>query len=216
MPILDRLPEFDERSRLHNVRSLLPSPDPRSYTWRCTANLDQGNEGACVGFGWAHEGIARPKVIAGVNNATAFNIYHDAQKIDEWPGEDYQGTSVLAGAKVCQRYGWYTEYRWAFTTMDALAAISRHGPAVIGINWYEGMWDTDERGFIRPTGRLVGGHAPCVRGVNVKDQTVLIHNSWGASWGGTKWGPGTALLTWDDFDRLLHEDGECCIPVRAA
>lgn len=211
--VLDRIPQFDEKSRAFNVRQILEVLSPRSYTWRNELNLDQGPDGACVGFAWAHEAASRPVPVANLGYHDAFAVYKDAQKIDPWPGEDYSGTSVLAGAKVAKERGWLKEYRWAFNTNDALAAISRHGPVVLGINWYDGMFDTDENGFIAPTGRIAGGHAIIARGVSKKDETVLLHNSWGRNWGGTKWGPGTALLTWDNLDRLLHEDGEACVPV---
>jgi hypothetical protein len=211
--VLNRLPYFDERSRAYNIRAVVDRTIPRSFTWACAANLDQRSEGACVGFGWTHEAIARPREWNNLGDGDARSHYREAQKIDPWPGENYEGTAVIAGAKVAQQRGYIGEYRWAFSTQDALAAISRKGPAVIGVNWYTGMFDTDANGFIRPTGRVAGGHCILVRGVNVKAKTVLLHNSWGKDWGGTRWGPGTALLTWDDFDRLLREDGECCIPV---
>lgn len=219
-PRLGRLPQFDERSRSFNVRSLFAAAQvPRSYTWACTTNLDQGADGACVGFSWAHELAARPYARP-ASNTLGHAIYHSAQKLDEWEGGSYpgaspiyEGSSVLAGAKAAQSMGHISTYRWAFTVDDALTVISRHGPAVIGIWWWTGMFDTDSKGFIHPTGQREGGHAILVRGVNVKARTVLLHNSWGASWGGTKWGPGTALLSWEDFGFLLQDGGECCVPV---
>lgn len=45
----------------YQIMSLLGGlKPPRSYTWRCSKVLDQGREGACCGFGTAHELIARP------------------------------------------------------------------------------------------------------------------------------------------------------------
>lgn len=205
---LDRIPQFDIRSRGYSIRPLLTTNQPRSYTWGINVTLDQGTEGACVGFAWAHEHAAHP-VIRPASAELALSIYHAAQKIDPWPGENYSGTSVLAGAQVMQHNGALREYRWAFNTLDALTAISRHGPAVLGIGWREGMWDTDSNGYIHATGRIVGGHAILARGVNVKNKTVTLRNSWGPGWGRN----GDALLSWDDFDALLQDDGECCIPV---
>jgi hypothetical protein len=211
--ILDRLPEFDDKSRSFNVRAVVPVTEPRSYTWACTPNLDQGSEGACVGFSWTHERAARPKPDLDVTDAEALAIYQMARRLDQWPGEDYDGTSVIAGAKAAQTAGWLTEYRWAFNVHDALVAISRKGPAVIGVNWYSGMWDADRDGFLHVEGNVVGGHAILVRGVDVVRERVLLHNSWGRGWGGTAKGPGTAWLSFADFERLLREDGECCIPT---
>lgn len=216
----DRLPQFDERSRSFDIARTLDTTKPRSYTWGCPANLDQGREGACVGFGWAHEHAARPYVRP-ADNALARALYFEAQRVDEWPGGAYpgaspfyEGTSVLAGAKAAQARGHLSEYRWAFNLNDALTAVSRKGPAVIGVWWWTGMFRPDADGFLHPTGQREGGHALLVRGVNIKARTVVLHNSWGTGWGGTKYGPGTALLTWDDFGSLLADDGECCIPVQ--
>lgn len=206
---LDRREQFDERSRSFDARALLDTSEPRSYTWGCPAWLDQGREGACVGFAWAHEHAARPYVRP-ADTALAQALYREAQRLDPWPGEDYSGTSVLAGAKAAQARGHLSEYRWAFTLADALAVVSRHGPAVAGVNWWTGMFTPDAEGFIRPTGQVAGGHAILVRGVNVRRRTITLRNSWGRSWGRD----GDCYLTWDDFGTLLADGGELCVPVR--
>lgn len=215
-PRLDRLIEFDERSREYPVRTILRADEPRSYTWRLPVYLDQGYEGACVGFSWAHELAARPVEVQGVTKQTARNIYFDAQKLDSWEGGAYpgavpfyEGTSVLAGAKAVHALGKIKEYRWAFSLNDALVAISRRGPGILGCWWYEGMMNPDSKGFIRPTGIPVGGHAIVVRGVSVKNKTVRLSNSWGKDWGVG----GDCFMTWDDFEKVLMNDGEFCIPV---
>ena len=52
---LDRIKYFDKRSRGYPIRRMVARKKMRSYTWRCNVHLDQGSEGACVGFGVAHE-----------------------------------------------------------------------------------------------------------------------------------------------------------------
>lgn len=206
----DWKPRFDERSRNYPIRSLLEKSTLRSNAWSCEPRLDQGREGACVGFGWSHELAANPVVVPGITNDFARNIYHQAQTLDEWAGEDYDGTSVLAGAKTVQSLGYVREYRWAFGLQDVLAALSYHGPVVLGLNWYEGMWDTDEKGFIHVTGSLVGGHCILARGLAVKSKYVTLRNSWGNDWGTD----GDCRILFTDLERLLSESGEACVPVR--
>lgn len=208
--VLDRRVSFDERSRNFPIRAIVPKR-PRSYTWSVGATwLDQGTEGACVGFAWAHELIARPAIVASVTDAFALErIYHEARKIDEWPGENYDGTSVLAGAKVVKAMGAMAEYRWAFGLDDLRLAIGHAGPAVLGLNWYEGMFDPDEQGFIRPSGSIAGGHAIVCYAVNQKQRYFKLRNSWGRDWGRA----GDCFLSFDDMGRLLSEQGEACIPV---
>jgi len=214
-PRLDRLIQFDERSTSFPIRMLVEAKKPRSYTWRCNSWLDQGREGACVGFSWSHELAARPVELA-VDAGYARRLYHDAQRIDEWPGGSYpgarpvyEGTSVLAGAKVLRRVGRIPEYRWAFGLQDLILAVGYQGPAVIGVNWYEGMFKPGPDRFLRVTGDLAGGHAITVIGVSIPRRAFLLHNSWGRGWG---WN-GRAYLSWTDMERLLHEGGEACIPT---
>lgn len=210
-PRLDRVPFFDPRSRSFPVRTLLPAKRPRSYTWRIkTAGvLDQGREGACVGFAWAAELAARPVEVTGVTNSTALNIYRHAQQIDEWPGEAYSGTSVLAGAKVVQGQGRIGSYRWCFSLEDALLTLGYLGPLVLGINWHENMYEPDADGFIHPTGPVVGGHAILARAVNVRAGYVVLRNSWGESYGRG----GDCRLSIPDLGVLLAAQGEACVPL---
>ena len=205
----DRLIQFDERSRKFPIRTVVPKV-PRSYTWRVGLNLDQGSEGACVGFAWAHELAARPVVQGNITNDLARRVYHEAQKIDEWPGEAYDGTSVLAGAKIVQSFGAMSEYRWAFGLEDLRLAVGHAGPAVLGIDWYEGMWDTDGDGFIHTTGEVVGGHAICCYGVDQKNKFFRLHNSWGENWGIR----GACRINFADMEILLAHYGEACIPTK--
>lgn len=207
--VFDRLVQFDARSRAFPVRALIAkAAKPRSYTWSVPVQLDQGSEGACVGFAVSHEAAARPVAVPGVTNEVARGVYHAARTLDEWEGEDYEGTSVLAGMKAGQQRKWYAEYRWAFSLEDVILAIGYHGPCVLGLNWYTGMMQLDDKGFLRPTGIVVGGHAILANRVNVREKWVGLHNSWGGAVNGK--------LTFDDLGMLLHQQGEACIPVKRA
>jgi hypothetical protein len=214
-PRLGRLPEFDERSRAYPIRTLVAGKPHRSYSWRVPLNLDQGHEGACVGFSWSHELAARPVLVKDVDDAFALRVYRRAQQLDEWPGEAYDGTSVLAGAKASVELGKIGEYRWAFGLDDLRLALGYAGPAVLGLNWYAGMFSPAADGRIAPTGHLMGGHAILAYRVDERNERVWLQNSWGASWGMTdrSFGPGKCWLSFADLDRLLGEDGEACIPV---
>lgn len=217
---LDRLEHFDERSRDYPImamRRLEAARKPRSYTWRCTKMLDQGREGACVGFAWSHELAARPSEVLTVSDGFArTQVYWEAQKIDPWEGGSYpgaspryEGSSVLAGAKVIQSMGYIKEYRWAFGLDEVVMTLGYHGPVVLGIPWYESMYRPDKKHFIRPSGRIVGGHAILANGVNVRKGVVRLHNSWGMQWGKL----GEAFITFDDLGRLLEQRGEACVAV---
>ncbi len=214
-PRLGRLPSFDERSRKYNIAPLLEE-EPRALKdriWRVPYVLNQGNVGACVGFSWTHEAMTSPIMVPNLDNNDAFDVYYEARKIDEWEGEDYEGTSVLAGAKVMQQRGYFMEYRWAFNVEDALQALAYVGPIVIGIDWRDNMFDPTEDFYLDCGGDVAGGHAILVYGIEVdKDANplhVLFHNSWGPGWGRY----GNVKVRIDDFRMLLNERGEACIPV---
>lgn len=209
---LNRIQWFDEKSRNFSIAEVTQDKPFRSYTWRCNQWYDQGTEGACVAFSLGHELSARPSEVAKLEAKWLVEqIYWEAQKIDPWAGGSYpgaypfyEGTAVLAGVKVLHKLGYFESYRWAFSTDDAIRGIGYNGPCVIGVNWYSGMLDTDSNGYIRPIGSVVGGHAILVNKVNVKEEYVQVHNSWGRSWGVN----GTAKITFADFDKLLQEYGE--------
>lgn len=238
-PRLDRIHQVDLRTLNYPVAGVLTADQyraPRSYTWSVPVVLDQGQDGSCVGHGWAHELAARPGVVQGVDHRFAVDIYHGAQRRDPWPGGEYAGaspvyagSSVQAGAEEVKALGFIDEYRWAFTIPDLITAVAYRGPAVIGINWHAGMLEPDDDGWIRPTGDVAGGHCLCLPGVRVVRRPgmpppadasevmaaidpvasyVVVHNSWGRSWGIS----GRARLSLADL-AVLWGGGDFAIPV---
>ena len=215
-PRLDRVPEFDERSRSFPIAAVVPEP-LRSRSWPCPLVTDQGREGACVGHAWTHELAATPIAVRDLSSAYANGLYREAQRIDEWPGEDYSGTSVLAGAKILAGRGYMAEYRWAFGIDDVLRAISHAGPVVLGIPWLDSMYEPRPDGMLDCSGRSIGGHAILARGLLLRRwfigsdpwPVVRLRNSWGSDWGLG----GDCFIPVADLERLLADRGECCVPV---
>lgn len=220
-PRLDRLPEKDPRNRDHPVTATRPVEThrnvPRSYTWRCDFWLDQGSEGACTGFSRAQDLGARPRVRS-VTNEMAQQCYTLAKTLDEFPGENYEGSSVQGAAKAAQQLGWIEEYHWAFSLEDFILGLGWFGPAVVGINWYQGMFNPDGDGFIHKTGNIAGGHAILIVGqklylhgdgpfgIDLDQSYVKYHNSWGQDWGVN----GEAKQSLRDFDAIRQEQAEVC------
>lgn len=233
---LDRIPLFDPESRNFSIAEVVEELPLKSKVWICRPRFDQGEEGACVKFGWAHDHAAMPVQVHGITEPMIFDWYHLVQHADPWdgcslgqqcpiePGPQYDGTAVLAGAKFAQEKGYIGEYRWVFGGVIEMArAIAHEGPAVIGVNWHEGMSNTDEYGFIHPTGSVRGGHAVCVRGVrlvptpsrgepDLDRSFFIIRNSWGWNWGIG----GDCRITFSNMQKLLDARGEVCIPMNRA
>lgn len=115
-------------------------------------------------------------------NRLAYQMYKDCQRNDEWPGENYSGTSVVAACRTMIRDG-QIQRAGVTSSFDAMTAWKlRRGPLMMSLPWFEGCYRTDSRGFIRPTGRKVGGHAILDYGVS-RWLTGYLKNSWGLGFG---------------------------------
>jgi hypothetical protein len=217
VPILDWRPNPDPRSAnfrfatLPGCANLSVRP---SITRRKEIFLDQGSEGACTGFGAEHC-MALSPYPQPTSNELAREIYYEARRQDEWPGEDYEGSSVNGAMKAARLHGRISAWHWCYSVPEIKHALSYHGAVEAGSWWWSGMWDVDEAGFVHPTGSRVGGHAYALAGyATVGGATAYrIENSWGPEWGdnGGAWISEPGLLV------LLNEQGEFACPrkVRA-
>ncbi len=171
---------------------------------------NQGNTPQCVGYAWAHwieDGPITHSGATPIINPSL--IYSEAQKIDEWPGENYDGTSVRAGAKYLLDTGKIKSYYWAFDVNTLINTVYNLGPVVVGTYWYQGMFYPDINGVIKPTGRIVGGHAYVINGIDLVKQQFRIKNSWGRNWGKQ----GRAFISFADMSKLISMRGEICLAI---
>lgn len=212
---LGRLPSIDFRDGRFPARAALPVISTRTYRYWNAAQWwgDQGMTSQCVAYAWTHwledgpvthNNVAPPMVQPAA-------VYDAAQLIDEWPGQDYDGTSVRAGAKVLVAQGLIKEYRWCYTLHEMVQWLLENGPLVVGTNWYTGMFNApgNEGEPLSVTGSVAGGHAYVLNGVNTRTRLIRLKNSWGREWGHD----GFAYLRFEDAARLLAEWGECCAAV---
>lgn len=150
--------------------------------YRVGPPLDQKREGACTGFGVQNFLNAAPLMSNGTN-ADAQKLYYRARQIDEWEGEDYDGSSVSAATRAAMELGKVSE--WGYLDTHAACCkwiLDNRGGLIYGMNWYEGMYTPNAEGYIRPTGKMVGGHCLYERGCS-KWLDSRLYNSWGADWG---------------------------------
>ena len=140
---------------------------------------DQGSEGACVGFGWS-----RAMSLFNRLRYDARWLYHEAQKIDEWPGEDYDGTSVRAGGEILRTVG----HRQIYGTQGKTRPVGlSHG--IAAYRWATSVDDVLE-----------------VLGMKGKDYVSFL-NSWGRDY------PRTVRMPASVLERLLLEEGEFAVPT---
>ena len=193
---------------------------------------DQGNEGACVGFGSsAMMGVTNTHqaYLSGSTQTyryAPFWLYNEAQLVDEWPDTPpAEGTSVRAACDVLRtqghrrvRYGLtrpvdpsagIAANRWASNTDEMRAALYSGVAVSIGINWYSNFDSPvtkDGELWIGQSalGRIRGGHCVCVYRYSDRRQAFRFMNSWGKEYPPT-W------LPYDVMQRLLGEDGEAAV-----
>lgn len=193
-----------------------------SRWWVAGLVLDQGREGACVGFGCTGEAMASPvrqkfpapgvapvseaDVVAAANNV-AVSVYHRCLQIDEYEGERDEGTSVRAGLLVGRERGWWGGFRWA-KSLDELRIGLESGPVIAGVDWRDSMYETDAEGRVRIGGSLVGGHCLLITGYSPRwgrhrEPVFRWRNSWGPSYGLH----GNGYIAPADLDRILFRAG---------
>lgn len=209
---LGRKQSADKRDRNYLIKDKLSlrGTKPTFKYWDANGWWgDQGDTPQCVGYSWAHwleDGPVPQNGIAPIVPPSV--IYSEAQKLDVFPGEDYDGTTVRAAAKYLQNRGFVTNYYWAFDLNTLIDTLLLHGPVVVGTYWYENMfYPNPSSGILSATGQVAGGHAYLVNGVDVRRRLFRIKNSWGKSWGKG----GHAFITFKDMTKLIKFGGEICL-----
>jgi hypothetical protein len=222
----------DPRSRAYGVSTTVPEANPkkiRFWTVPSCLPLNQGSEGFCVGYGWSGELAVDPVAIP-VHNQFARMLFNKAREIDLDEGRDFgnDGATLLAGAKAAKQLGLISEYRWCFGIDDVRDSLVNKGPIVLGINWYDGMYETETNGLVRVNGGLVGGHCILLTGywpyvMRRNGQRIGKSSPYGRTvyqWTnsyGIEYGlAGRGYISETDLDRLLKEGAEACVATDIA
>ncbi len=213
---------------LNALELSMDPPDPELSPVR-----DQGHEGACTGFALSgavtllnRQRHARLPAPGDAPVASARMLYEMAKLNDEWPGEDYEGSSIRAALKgffnngVCsedlapyrmgernwhltkeravdaRKVGLGAYYRLRPQIIDYHAALNETGVIYVSAKVHRG-WQNPRKGDISPSSLTEGGHAFIIIGYD--DKGFLIQNSWGTRWGGFNGHPGIARWRYEDW-----------------
>jgi hypothetical protein len=233
----DHRARFDPRSLNFRAAPGVTAMPTAGRIWQHGPVLDQGAEGACVGFGSSGAVAAEPLSRVGVSNSYARNWYRAAQRLDEWPGEAYEGTSVLAGCLEGRRRKMWSGFRWAKRPAELAAGIVADslGPAIIGVQWSEQLYRVPSSGLLDAGVRLDPDLGHCVllfgyvpawadctpalqeglrsHGLDTAAQQLKapgfpLLNSWSAAWGNG----GRALAPVALVQRWFDARGEFGLP----
>jgi hypothetical protein len=193
---------------------------------------DQGTEPVSVGVALAAVLDHLRARNGETSPVSARMLYEFALRYDEFPGTDYEGTSLAGGVAALSRHGVCLESQWplgakgsvppAAALEAALAnrpqgirhvaggveelksAVFEHRAVAVAATLHEG-WDLPVNGAIQAGTRVQGGHAFAV--VGYTRAGFVVQNSWGPSWGGFTHGgvvhPGLALWPFDDAAKHL-------------
>ncbi|WP_157756738.1 hypothetical protein [Plantactinospora sp. KBS50] len=182
-----------------------PAPaGDRAPAWELPIQLDQGDTGHCVGFGWSGWVDATP-VAGQYQNADAHALYYECKVIDGEPRAE-TGSTVRSGALALRNRGRLAAFAFARSLAEIDDWINSQGSVVVGTDWTNDMFRPDSAGYVKPTGAVAGGHCYLMLDRLDDEQAYLFQNSWGAGWGSN----GRFKIKCSDFGDLLAADGEAC------
>lgn len=159
-PELDRRPRWDDRSLSFRLRPYLAGAVRRKTVWKTTDRLplNQRTGGGSVGFGWASMMEQVDSVGFPATEQAIRAIVEGASLDDARPGGYVVGQSLLGAARHLKRNGFISGYRWAFDVDEVLDCLCVFGPILLGIPWFESMYNPRPDGILEVNGPGVGGH----------------------------------------------------------
>jgi hypothetical protein len=181
-----------------------PKPSDTTPAWELKVQLDQGQTGHCVGFGWAGWVDAVPEV-GNYQNADGHALYYECKVIDNEPWAE-NGSTVRSGALALRARGRLAAFAFANSLAEIDDWIDHQGTVVLGSTWTHDMFNPDANGYIAPTGGVAGGHCYLMLDRLEKEDAYLFQNSWGEGWGLD----GRFKMKRADVASLLADQGEAC------
>lgn len=211
-PRLGRRVNHDSRSRMYAFPAQAEALVSVKHE-RMIPVLDQGNLGSCTGNAavgaLGTQPLYEPLKERTLDEELAVHVYSVGTTFDSDPRNyppDDTGSDGLSVAKACKALGYISGYQWAFDLNSALSALQKY-PVITGLNWYDSMFEPARDGRLTISGGIAGGHEIVIDEIDVLNRRVWLTNSWGDYWGLN----GRAYLTWEDWERLLSEQGDVTV-----
>ncbi|CAH1070303.1 C1 family peptidase [Candidatus Nitrotoga sp. 1052] len=176
---LDAFPDKIDLKDWEYLPTLQALPDEIVNIPAVPAILDQGTEGACTGFALAavinfllHQRKLKRRISPRM-------IYELARRYDEWPGENYSGSSARGAMKGWERHGVCTQTLWP----DHL-----HGANNFDQQRADEATLTPGGAYYRVDFRQVRHVHAAIHEVGIVYATLMVHAGWGQP------GPSTVSL----------------------
>src|SRR5690348_7295325 len=113
---LGRIAADDDRDFNYPAAAIIKKAKEKDFRYynEGKIRLNQGSVPACVGYAWTNWILNGPVTPGKDFRPDPIGVYLAAQRVDEWIGENYAGTSVRAGAKVLKQLGFIDTYTWTW------------------------------------------------------------------------------------------------------
>jgi len=192
----------------------------RKRPWGIGPILDQGSTNRCTVFTAAQFLQSAPYIhTLAWPDSLYTELYREGQKVDEIPGENYEGTTMRGVCKVLQDRKLINEYLWATDEDIVREYLATRGTLAFGSDWMDCMNNVDDEGYVEVTGtpgRM--GHEYLLRWYygarhSKYPDTYECANSWGGAWGKD----GLFRMKADAFRYLfLQLNGDCVSMIESA
>jgi N-acetyl-anhydromuramyl-L-alanine amidase AmpD len=205
---LDAAPDrVDTRDWFYQPR-LVPLPNRIINIDRVPEVLDQGTEGACTGFALAgvinfllaQQGIAR--------SVSRRMLYELARRYDEWPGEEYEGSSARGAMKAWVRHGVCEASHWG-DAEHGLDCFQKVIDPTGGLTVADAARGTPGGAFYRVMHREVRDMHAALAETGALYCTLMVHKGWDSPGGLTQEyvAPDGTKLTLPVIQRQGRADG---------
>ena len=173
---LDAFPDKIDIRDWHYQPTLNPLPDQIINCDNVPLIMDQGTEGACTGFALSAvinyhlvvNGRSTPRKIKN-DCASPRMLYEMARRYDEWPGEDYSGSSARGTMKGWNAHGVVTRMLWS---------DDMFGPANLDVYLAKEALNIPAGAYYRVLHRQVRDMHSALNETGILYATLMVHKGW--------------------------------------
>jgi hypothetical protein len=224
-PELDRRGRTDPHNRDFLIRPVVAGTPHQKVLWKTSERipLNQRTDGGSVAYGWASmmeqvDPVNFPATGHAVDLIGGGARQDDMQELEPLVRKVYVGSSLLGGARYLKRAGFITGYHWAETADDVITTLCAYGPVLLGVSWFDAMYEPLPNGVLEVNGPQVGGHCLLATGYIPGEEAmkmglghanlVQVVPSLGRGYGVG----GRAYLRLMDLHFLMKNGGEAVVP----